>query len=368
MFRVSATANHLRESAMAFAEWCDKAGRLASNPLKVIPRLDQQRDRRRTRRALTDEELGRLLVVAGDRGRKTWYMAAALAGLRKGDLQHLRWWDLDFDQNTITIQEGKAKRSDVIPMHRQLAEELMCLRDEVMATPTAKVFPQTVTDATRRKDFLRAGLAREEVVKNRAGEPIMIGKGRWRRPKTRIVTDDEEGRIIDLHALRTTLGTNLARAGVQPQHAQRIMRHADYRTTIKHYTVLGLTDTRAALARLPGVSTPGTAAATGTDGRRTVEDPQQQPQQLERETARSEAKSCGEPDEEPPDAPGLNFRSYTDLGKDMRREATQCEKRPLGESNPCFQDENLASLATRRRGRRYIVVARRSRPASYTGY
>ena len=54
---------------------------------------------------------------------------------------------------------------------------------------------------------------------------------------------EPDGWVIDLHALRTTLGTQLARAGVAPQIAQRIMRHADYRTTLKHYTVLGLADT-----------------------------------------------------------------------------------------------------------------------------
>jgi len=111
-----------------------------------------------------------------------------------------------------------------------------------MATPKARVFPQTVTDLTRQKDFLRAGLAREEVVTDPDGQPIMVGKDKRSRPKTRIVCEDAEGRVIDLHAMRTTLGTNLARIGVPPQIAQRIMRHSDYCTTQQHYTILGLTD------------------------------------------------------------------------------------------------------------------------------
>ncbi len=56
--------------------------------------------------------------------------------------------------------------------------------------PQAKVFAQIVTDVTRLKDFLRAGLAREQVVTDRDGQPIMIGTGNWRRPKTRLVTED----------------------------------------------------------------------------------------------------------------------------------------------------------------------------------
>ncbi len=38
----------------------------------------------------------------------------------------------------------------------------------------------------------------------------MIGKGKHRRPKMRIVVEDDDGKVIDLHALRTTLGTQLA--------------------------------------------------------------------------------------------------------------------------------------------------------------
>ena len=72
--------------------------------------------------------------------------------------------------------------------------------------------------------------------------------------------------MIDLHALRTTIGTQLARVGVAPQLAQRLMRYSDYRTTLSHYTVLGLTDTAAAISKLPGVGSPGQdkERATGT--------------------------------------------------------------------------------------------------------
>ena len=160
-----------------------------------------------------------------------------------------------------------------------------------MALPTARVFPQTVTTLTVLKDFLRAGLACLEVVKNPDGNPIMIGKGKRQRPKTRIVAEDSEGRVIDLHAMRTMLGTRLARAGVAPQIAQRIMRHADYRTTLKHYTVLGLSDTAAAIERLPTIRSDDrqVAMATGTDHATPDSDPQLYPQQLARETVLSGA-------------------------------------------------------------------------------
>ncbi|MFG0284267.1 MAG: tyrosine-type recombinase/integrase [Phycisphaerales bacterium JB039] len=231
------------------ANWAVKRGRARSNELRVVPALDERKDRRRIRRPLTDDELSRLLAVAEARGRKAWYLAAVLAGLRKSDLQRLMWADIDFDAMVITIATGKARRLDHLPLHPELAEELQRLRDERQPGPRSRVFPTTVTDQTRLRYFLRAGIAREIVLLDHRGEPIMVGK-RNPRPKTRIVTEDTEGRVIDLHALRTTLGTKLARAGVAPQIAQRIMRHGDYRTTMKHYTVLELTDMAAALAGL----------------------------------------------------------------------------------------------------------------------
>ena len=45
------------------------------------------------------------------------------------------------------------------------------------------------------------------------------------------------------------------------------MRHGDYKTTLKHYTVLGLNDTAAAIQQLPTIEEPGTQTvqATGID-------------------------------------------------------------------------------------------------------
>ena len=253
------TVNFRRQVAVAFLNWCLRVGRVGSNPLEVLPKLDEDRDRRRVRRALTDEEVARLMEVAEPRGRKGWYMVCVLAGLRKGELSRLAWGEVDLDHQTLTVRFGKSRREDVVPLHPELAEELRRMRPEAVL-PKARVFPHVVTDRTRRRDFERADI------------PIV----------------DEEGRVADLHALRTTLGTRLAREGIAPQIGQRIMRHADYRTTLKHYTVLGLTDTASAVRRLPGVGSPRAEQATGTAGL----DPQQFPQHSGVEMGPAGARSC----------------------------------------------------------------------------
>ena len=152
----------------------------------------------------------------------------------------------------------------------------------------------------------------------------MIGRGKWRRPKTRIATEDAEGRVLDLHALRTTLGTNLARAGVAPQVCQRVMRHADYRTTLKHYTVLGLSDSAAAILKLPTDHQPSETrqVATGTCDSRPA-GPPQFPQQLGCETVRVGAKARHRRRQRATRGKPYKTREITTLCDVVRRHARQ---------------------------------------------
>jgi integrase len=324
------TMNFARQICVAFASWCVRTKRLDSNPLTVVPKQDESRDRRRVRRPLTDDELARLIAVARERGRAAWYLAAVLAGLRKGDLLALTWADVDFDAATITIRAGKAKRVDVVPMHPQLAAALRELFDREPATPSARVFPTVVTDATRLRDFVRAGIARVVETKNAETDEV----------ETTIETKDDEGNVVDLHALRTTLGTQLALAGVAPQVAQRIMRHGDYRTTLAHYTMLRVADSAKALESIPAVGAPTpspkrtAARSTGTDGaspdtptappipaRTAAADasehgprgPQQYPQQLPQQLGRADVRDDATPRED--DAAAATLEPAGNTGK-----------------------------------------------------
>ena len=58
------TRNTYRAAIMAFCNWCAETDRLAANPLKGLCKADEVSDRRRTRRALTEDELCRLLKAA----------------------------------------------------------------------------------------------------------------------------------------------------------------------------------------------------------------------------------------------------------------------------------------------------------------
>jgi integrase len=67
----------------------------------------------------------------------------------------------------------------------------------------------------------------------------------------RIAKRDAQGRTVDVHSLRHTFATLLARKGVSPSAAQKLMRHSDIRLTMNTYTHLDLADTASAVAALP---------------------------------------------------------------------------------------------------------------------
>ena len=67
---------------------------------------------------------------------------------------------------------------------------------------------------------------------------------------------DAQGQKLDIHALRTTCATRLARCGVALVITQRWLGHSDPKLTAQHYTHLDVEDLRAAVERAPATPTP----------------------------------------------------------------------------------------------------------------
>ena len=63
----------------------------------------------------------------------------------------------------------------------------------------------------------------------------------------------DQGRRVDVHALRHLFATRLVRANVGLVHAQRLLGHSDPKLTAKICTHLGIDDLRAAVESLKEV-------------------------------------------------------------------------------------------------------------------
>jgi integrase len=79
------TRNTYRIALVAFGNWCVRESRLLANPFAMLPRANEAVDRRRVRRALTLEEVGKLLKAAEERPLRERMLITR--GKHKGELR-----------------------------------------------------------------------------------------------------------------------------------------------------------------------------------------------------------------------------------------------------------------------------------------
>jgi integrase len=298
------TRNTYRAAIVGFCNWCVETDRMTTNPLSRLCAADEHADRRRTRRALTEEELNKLFTAAllrplaeygrkssplpaeEKKGRKTWqkepfiferlqeladngkevlrdhsqliqnlqwlgyerslvYKVLALTGLRKGELASITigqvWLDGKQPYLDLKAKDEKAGRGAQIPLRKDLADEIKSfLRKKSMSKKLLKL-PLDAPLFYIPKDFIK--------IFNRDLSAAGISKC------------DDRGRTLDVHALRHTFGTHLSKAGVAPRVAQAAMRHSSIDLTMNIYTDPTLLDVAGAINALPRFASPSTSNA-----------------------------------------------------------------------------------------------------------
>ncbi|WP_145304505.1 tyrosine-type recombinase/integrase [Crateriforma conspicua] len=254
-----------------FANWCcgrrgkgkrshsNGEKRLMVNPFKGMTKLDERANPRRKARALTGEELSRLLEATKQRPlndartirrgprkdqlaakvepqrwvellrlgreRALIYKTFVLTGLRADELRTLECRDLSFgDVPFVRLRHSneKSRKGSTVPLRSDLAAELRAWTLD--RQPGDRVF--AVPDGILRimnRDLAAAGI-----------------------PKV-----DADGCVVHVHALRHSFGTHLSRAGVAPRVAQAAMRHSKLELTMTTYTDARLLDTAGAVESLP---------------------------------------------------------------------------------------------------------------------
>lgn len=242
------TYNHYLQAMDGFCNWCVTTKRLIANPIVGLERLNTAVDVRHQRRALTADEVWKLIESARTslklvqrypgKQRARIYLLAYMTGLRKKELASLspRSFALDATPPTVTVEAAcsKHRRKDVLPLHPSLVPELRTwLRGKA---PSDKLFPKL----DRRKTWL--------MVKH-----DLQGAG--------IPYENDDG-IADFHAAgRHTHITELLRNGASLPEAKELARHSDVKMTMK-YTHIGIADQARAVANLPTPKRPAEPASS----------------------------------------------------------------------------------------------------------
>ncbi len=231
------TYNHYVQAMDSFCNWCVGTHRLVANPIRGLERLNAETDIRHPRRALTPDEVSRLVNATRNSGKNVQmlspelraraYLFSYLTGLRKQEMASLTATSFRLDETpaivTVAAKSSKHRRKDVLPLHPKL---VVMLRGWLSGLkPADYLFPMLG------KKKLSFAIERDL---KRAGIPY----------KT------EEG-IADFHAAgRHTYITQLLRSGASLPEAKELARHTDIKMTMR-YTHIGIADQAKAIGNLP---------------------------------------------------------------------------------------------------------------------
>jgi len=249
----AATRNGYRKAIMTFCNWAVEQEHLRYNPLKKVRKLQEELDIRRERRALSGEEIGKLLKAAEERPihdmqsetggnqtqtairegleRKLIYATFLYTGLRKNELASITIGQVFLDDKIphlfLKAPNAKSRKAAMLPLHPELIVQLKdwvaFRKKEGTASPHDKLFDvQKALCQILALDLAYAGIEKRDAM----------------------------DRVIDVHALRHTHATILARQGVPITVIQKSMRHADLRQTMR-YTHTELENVLDGIGKLP---------------------------------------------------------------------------------------------------------------------
>jgi len=133
------TINARLTALKSLTRWLFREGRMRTDPMMQVGKLNVRTDRRHERRTLDDEEIARL-IQAAQRGpdvlgisgpdRAMLYRLAVETGLRAAELasltsESLDLADLDKASVKVAAAYSKHRRDDIVPVRRDLAEILV---------------------------------------------------------------------------------------------------------------------------------------------------------------------------------------------------------------------------------------------------
>lgn len=200
------------KSLVVFFRWCMRQGLLEKNPVEDIecPRVEKKLPNK-----LNQQDALRLLEVVYNypykykflRYRNHAIFATFLfAGLRKSELLNLKFMDVDLDNLTLFVRQGKGSKDRIIPISFTLAESLRrYIRERNRIHRTC---PEFFTSKTFNGGLTETGLKR------------LIDS-----------IQQASGTKFTAHKLRHSFATLMLEGGCDIYSLSRMMGHSDIKTT-----------------------------------------------------------------------------------------------------------------------------------------
>lgn len=200
------------KSLLVFFRWCVKEGQLTINPIDDIevPKLEK-----RLPSKLTKQDASRILEVVDNYPYDNKFLryrnyaifsTFIMSGIRKKELLNLKLNDVDIENLSIFINQGKGSKDRIIPINYRLAESLQKYLE--VRKKAYKTCPEFFTSYTYDMGFTESGLKR------------LVEK-----------ISSSSGIKFTIHKLRHTFATLMLEGGCDIFSLSKMMGHSDIKTT-----------------------------------------------------------------------------------------------------------------------------------------
>jgi integrase len=234
--------------------WAVLHGMIGTNPVAGIKPLPN--DNAKEGRALSHDEVARLLKASKPHWRDVWY-AFLVTGLRKEELASLTFRDIDWSARELIVRGGVAKnhRERRIPIDAGLWDILKRLDQGRSDRQPGKGRTPKLTAQTQ------ARFSRDHVFVSTQNTPLTHRSGAdsafmrsCKLAGIQTETYNAEGKLVehvDLHSLRRTFATSLIANGADPKSVQELLGHRTLDMTMRIYAKIHTHTKRQALGKLP---------------------------------------------------------------------------------------------------------------------
>jgi integrase len=203
----------------------------------LIPRnaaapVKPPRPRREEIRPLNREQVRALFKAAGGDRLEALYVVAVTAGLRRGELQGLKWEDLDLEAGTLQVRRTLSEPRGGYIFEAPKSGKGRNIRLTQRATAALK-------EHRKRQLEERIGLGilwqdHDLVFPSGVGTPL--SGGNLNRAFKALLGRAGLSSMIRFHDLRHTCATLLLRQGVNPKFVQELLGHRDVSLTLNVYS------------------------------------------------------------------------------------------------------------------------------------
>src|SRR5215217_1390360 len=201
-------------------------------PRNVAGPVKPPRPRREEIRPLNREQVRALFEVARDDRLEALYVLAVTAGLRRGELQGLKWEDLDLDAGTLQVRRTLSEPRGGYIFEAPKSGKGRNIRLTQRARPALREHRKRQLEERMERGALwqEKGL----VFPSSVGTPL--SGGNLNRAFKAVLKRAELPEKTRFHDLRHTCATLLLKQGVNIKFVQDLLGHADASLTINVYS------------------------------------------------------------------------------------------------------------------------------------